>query len=176
LLVQEQFVWTSNAKFQSMVNDIVETKQLSKQLSKQLLTQSESKSSLASFSKSMNSNMIQTSQPSLSLSTQHVPSADSCVQSYSVPQIRQLAKQYYLTIVASCQELTVKYVASEIIKRLEDELMMNLTKKFVAGGSDVISELFWEDATIVQERTTLLKQIEKINETISIAEKYISMR
>jgi hypothetical protein len=156
LTIQEDFIWTSNTKFQEMVTELINVKNLTKQPVSE-------KPSAMTFARSMNAG------------TQLLRdrSDDVVMYCYNVSQIRQLAKQYFSTVITCCQDMCIKSVVSGIIKRLEREFSMTMTKQLIGRGSDAINELFWEDPEVAKERNKLIKNLEKIQETIDIVNRYV---
>ena len=156
LTIQEDFIWTSNAKFQEMVTELINVKNLTKQPVSE-------KPSAMTFARSMNTGtQLLRDRPD-----------DAVMYCYNVSQIRQLAKQYFTTVITCCQDMCIKSVVSGIIKRLEREFSMTMTKQLIGRGSDAINELFWEDPEVAKERNKLIKNLEKIQETIDIVNRYV---
>lgn len=158
LSVQEDFIWTSDTKFQNMMAELTSIKTTNKG--------NTSSTNLSTFSKTLTVQTI----------TQKEIRDESVINTYNVNQVRQLAKYYFATIVTNCQDITIKTIVSKIIKKLEREFTITMTRTLIGNGIESINELFWEDPEMAKERTTLIKHAEKIQETIDQINKYISTK
>jgi hypothetical protein len=91
---------------------------------------------------------------------------------YSCDQIRTITSSYFKTILINSQELIIKSIVSEIIKKIEKNINGELNLLLI--NQDVITSpvLFVEDVQINQKRNIIKYKLTKINEIIKLIDDF----
>ena len=102
-------------------------------------------------------------------SKDNIQSSMTTHYSYNPDQVRTLSTEYFKTVKTRAVDYIVKLIISGTIKKLERNVSSDLNQMLITQPSQTISELFSEDPNIVKERTTILNNITKLEEIITIA-------